>query len=402
MAGTENRIGYLIPEFPSQTHSFFWREIQALENRHGYRTQIFSTRRPSQKVMHEWATEAEATYLFPPSPTSWPRLLWGLLSRGHRVLSRPDARRLLLTPGVWPFLLMAIRLGQLCQDNDISHLHVHSCGNSALIAAFCHLLYDLPYSIVLHGPLRDYGPYQDFKWRRALFAFIITDKLAQEMAERMPDTVQRSRIVPMGVDTDHFSPPEGLSSDGNAPFRWFCCARLNWVKGYDVLLRALAHIRQTHPELDLSLFIAGEDEQGGQGYRLELEKLRAELGLEEQVTLLGATTQKDVLQQLHMADGFVLASRAEPLGVAYMEAMACGLPTVGTAAGGVPELIESGRDGLLVPPEDPEALAGAMISIMSDGELRSALSHHGRSRIVDHFGASRSADALAVALQDFT
>ena len=99
-----------------------------------------------------------------------------------------------------------------------------------------------------------------------------------------------------------------------------------------------------------------------------------------------------------MAGGFVLASRAEPLGVAYMEAMACGLPTVGTAAGGVPELIDSGRDGLLVPPEDPEALAGAMISIMSDGELRSALSHHGRSRIVDHFGASRSADALAVAL----
>lgn len=402
MKETDRIIGYLIPEFPSQTHSFFWREIQALEKRHNHCVKIFSTRHPTQKVMHEWATEAEASYLFPPSPASWPRLLWGLLSRGHRVLSKPDARKLLLTPKIWPFLLMAIRLGQLCRDSGITHLHVHSCGNSALIAAFCHLLYDLPYSIVLHGPLRDYGPYQDFKWRRALFAFIITEKLAHEMAELMPDTVTRSQIVPMGVDTDHFSPSEDTETNNSASFRWFCCARLNWVKGYDILLKAVAHINQIRPELDWKLFIAGEDGAGGQGYRLELENLILELKLSGQVTLLGAVTQKDVLEQLQKADGFVLASRAEPLGVAYMEAMACGLPTIGTAAGGVPELIKNERDGLLVPPEDPEALSAALIRLMTDKNLRQNLSHQGRDRIVNHFGASRSADALAKALRDFS
>ena len=116
------------------------------------------------------------------------------------------------------------------------------------------------------------------------------------------------------------------------------------------------------------------------------------------VELLGSVTQESVRDELQSADGFVLASRHEPLGVAYMEAMACELPVIGTDAGGVGELITQGRDGLLVPPGDVPALADAMDRLMADPVLRRLLGTAARGRIVADFGSRRSADALAAAL----
>lgn len=122
----------------------------------------------------------------------------------------------------------------------------------------------------------------------------------------------------------------------------------------------------------------------------------AELG--EVVQLLGSVTQETVRDELQSADGFVLASRHEPLGVAYMEAMACELPVIGTDAGGVRELITQGKDGLLVPPGNAEVLADAMLRLMEDHGLRHALGAAARQRVVADFSSRRSADALATAL----
>jgi glycosyltransferase involved in cell wall biosynthesis len=395
-------IGYLIPEFPGQTHSFFWREIQALEAYHGYRVRIFSTRPPPQKITHEWVAQAQVEYLFPPPAGTWLRLATGLARQAPRLLMQTDARALLHQPRHWGFVAMAQRLGARCRQTGITHLHVHSCANAALIAAFCERMFNLPYSLVLHGPLRDYGPHQDFKWRQAQFAFVITEKLRREMKKTLPDTAARIRVAPMGVDTDRFVPPTNPRTTAPDPFRWFCCARLNRVKGYETLLVALDRIARARPDLHWHLSIAGEDDSGGHGYRSILEARIAEHELGDRISLLGAVTQSRVLSELQAADGFVLASHAEPLGVAYMEAMACGLPTVGTDAGGVPELIENGRDGMLVPPKDADALATALIRVMTEPELRELLAQAGRARILRDFGARRSADALAAALHEIS
>ena len=105
-----------------------------------------------------------------------------------------------------------------------------------------------------------------------------------------------------------------------------------------------------------------------------------------------------MLRNLQISHGFVLASHHEPLGVAYMEAMACALPTIGTDAGGVRELITDGQDGLLVPPQDAEALATALVRIMTAPEEAATLATAGRDRIIADFGAARSAKALGACL----
>ncbi len=389
------KIGVFIPEFPGQTHSFFWREIEALRKTAGVSSRIISTRPPPEPVHHDWVRNVQADYLFPLPLGAWPASLAGLIGGLPALLRDAPSRALLRRPKSWALALFAIRLGQICKAEGIDHLHVHSCANAALVAALCHQMTGLPYSVVLHGPLKDYGPDQDYKWRGAKFGFVITEVLRASLAETLPDVIQKTQIVPMGVDTDTFAPPKTarIRAEG-APFRWFCCARLNPVKGFETLLTAMAELKAHHPDMPCELRVAGNDELGGQGYRKTLEAKIQQLGLEGQVTLLGAITQDQVLQELHGSDGFVLASHHEPLGVAYMEAMACGLPTIGTDAGGVTELIASGEDGLLVAPKDAAALGQAMAQVMADAPLRESLAQAGRAKIVTQFGARRSVDAL--------
>lgn len=393
------RIGVLIPEFPGQTHSFFWREIEALRIGHGIESQIVSTRLAPRPVLHDWVDKARAIQLFPVPRAELARLMPGLLAALPRLARDADARSILLAPKSWAFVLMALRLAHICRARGLSHLHVHSCANFALIAALAHRIAGIPYSLVLHGPLGDYGPHQPFKWANARFVFVITETLRAEVAKALPGMTDKVRVVPMGVNTDMFTPPSDPRPDRPAPFRWFCCARLNRVKGHDTLIEAAGLLRRDHPDLPFRIAIAGEDEQGGAGYHRDLDAMIAGAGLGDVVTLLGPVTQEAVRDGLQAADGFVLASRHEPLGVAYMEAMATALPVIGTDAGGVRELIADGATGLLVPPGEAGALAAAMARVMRDGDLRAALGSAARDRIVQDFASRRSADALADALR---
>lgn len=392
------KIAVLIPEFPGQTHSFFWREIEALDAFHGIGAQIVSTRLAPKPVWHDWVEQAGAIQLYPVPKAELARLLPDLARTLPRLAGDPDTRRILRQPKAWAFVLMALRLARICRARGLSHLHVHSCANFALIAALCHRISGIPYSLVLHGPLSDYGPDQPFKWKDADFVFVITETLRAAVAQVMPAMMDKVRVVPMGVNTDQFSPPAAPRPDSPDPFTWLCCARLNRVKGHDTLVEAASLLRARHPGRPFRIRIAGEDEQGGSGYHRDLDAMIAAAGLGDTVELLGSVTQDAVRSELQSADGFVLASRHEPLGVAYMEAMACELPVIGTDAGGVRELIAGDRDGLLVPPENPQALADAMERLMDDPTLRRTLGKAARQRIVADFSARRSADALAAAL----
>lgn len=383
---TAPKIGYLVPQFPGQTHIFFWREIAEMEKR-GTNVRIFSTRSPPKGLIaHDWSAVAMARtrYLGAIKPlaalSAVPAVPWAEMAQMPRdiALSLSAARQLVTA----------------CRTENIAHVHVHSCGRAALIAAMARRLGGPTYSLTLHGPLQDYGPGQRFKWRGARFATVITERLLAEVKVQLAgDLPPRLLIQPMGVDTEtlHRDSPYVPLQSGET-MRLFSCGRLNIVKGHQDLMAAVRLLLdQGQP---VTLDIAGEDDDGGIGYRQVLQARIAELKLGAHVRLLGAIDADAVKAHLINAHAFVLASWAEPLGVALMEAMSCEVPTIGTAAGGVAELITDGVNAVLVPPKNPGTLAKAILQLAHDPARAISLGRAGRARIVAAFHAGLGAETL--------
>ncbi len=391
-------FAYLVPQFPGQTHIFFWREIAALEAQ-GVTPVLYSTTvPPAGLISHHWSKDAMArtTYLASRNPALLaailPRLPWGLILREARLMPTVEAKTFL--KDVIISAPAAEKLARDCKEKGITHIHAHSCGRAALIAALAHHAHGLSYSLTLHGPLQDYGVGQRFKWQGAAFVSVITRALLDLLPGQLGDALpERLPLQPMGVDTSAFcrDTPYAPPVPGE-PLRVFSCGRLNVVKGHQDLMQAVRLMMDQGQPVQLE--IAGEDDAGGSGYRAELQQHILDLGLGAHVTLLGAISAEAVREKLMAAHAFVLASWSEPLGVAYMEAMSCEVPTIGTDAGGVPELITSGKDGVLVPPKEPKALAAALTHLAANPDSAVDLAKAGRARVVAEFDSSRGADML--------
>ncbi len=395
-------IGYLIPEFPGQTHIFFWREKAVLEAI-GCHVDLVSTRRPpARSMVHSWAPEARRLSIYLSSPWSY---LFGatvqLLRRGAwrrcaRALGKSEGEKIRLLACV----LMGAKLAYIGKMRGWQHLHVHSCGHSANIALFASLISGLPYSLTLHGPLSDYGENQKQKWSHAAFAFVITNDLREQVHRSLEGHLPpRIEIAPMGVDVAKFK--------RKAPYRpWkpgdicriFSCGRLNPVKGHADLIEATRLVKRKG--IPIRLDIAGEDDHGGAGYRQELEKIIAELEMSDSVRLLGAVSEATVIAWLEKAHVFSLASLHEPLGVAIMEAMALELPVVVASSPGVREMIDPNKDGLLVKPKSPAELAVSVQQILRDESLATRLGKAAREKIISTFQSTRSAELLVSAILD--
>lgn len=150
-------------------------------------------------------------------------------------------------------------------------------------------------------------------------------------------------------------------------------ASLDHWKGLDVLLRAVALLHEDFPALRLEL--AGEGPERG-----ALEALARSLGIADSVVFAGFLDRMSLTRSLERCTAFVLPSRSEPFGIAVVEALAAGAPVVASRVGGIPEIITDGHNGLLVPPENPAALADALRTILSAPDLRSRLSEAGPVR----------------------
>ncbi|HWI61032.1 MAG TPA: glycosyltransferase family 4 protein [Symbiobacteriaceae bacterium] len=193
----------------------------------------------------------------------------------------------------------------------------------------------------------------------------------------------RVRVIPGGVDLSAFGAPAPL-----VPGVLSALGRLQTEKGFDVLLRAMAELKG---EARLLL--------GGEGLlEAELPRLAAELGVADIVEFRGFVT--DVPRFMAASGLFVLSSRSEGLGLVLVEAMAAGRPVVATRVGGVPEVVVDGETGLLVPPEDPGALAAAARRLLSDPALAARMGEAGRRRAQVVFSAGRMAELTAALYEE--
>lgn len=190
-------------------------------------------------------------------------------------------------------------------------------------------------------------------------------------------------VIPSGIDLTRFEEPFdraairarlGLKETDVLALQ---VAALAPHKSQTTLLNAVALIRSRHP--NLRVWVAGEGP-----LRASLEREHASLDLGESVRFLGF--RDDVVDLLRAADLFVISSYLEGLGTSILDAMAAGLPVVGTRVGGIPEAVKDGVSGILVPPSDPRALGEALSTLAGDRSMRARYGDAGR-KLVGGFSA---------------
>jgi glycosyltransferase involved in cell wall biosynthesis len=209
----------------------------------------------------------------------------------------------------------------------------------------------------------------ELKRRGALFIGVSSFILAQ--LERLGFPAERTRLHYIGVDSAAFESGAVAAESPGAPIVLHV-ARLVEKKGTAYLLEAFARIAAKHPDAELVVIGAGP-------LKNALARRTAELRVDARVRWLGATTHAEVAQWLRRAAVFCLPSctarngDAEGLGLALLEAAASGVPVVATRHGGIPEAVQDGATGYLVPERDAGALADALDTLLSSAELRRRL-----------------------------
>lgn len=392
-------IAYLAPEFPGQTHIWIWREVVHMRE---WRVDIrlFSTRPPQNQTAarHAFAepARAETTYLWPrPISSIVAAVAWAAfrqprqLLRATAIVLTLDGLSLRARAETVPLIAAACVFAREAAAQGIRHVHLHSAGRSAVIAMMTRRLIGIPYSIALNSHLDWWGGGMASKLGHSEFTAVnaewLLDQVRKDYPHLRPSQVFLARP---GVDTRAWVP---ATKADHSSFELVSVARVQHGKGHDITIRAVALLRNSGRNVRLRIV-------GGGPERTALQKLTEQLGIEGAVEFTGSVSENEVITFLRAADAFVLASHFEGLGVAYMEAMALGLPTIGADAGGVGEIITHERDGLLVPPEDDERVAAAVARLMDDPELRRRLGTNARRTIVERFdsriGAARLYERL--------
>jgi glycosyltransferase involved in cell wall biosynthesis len=399
-------IGYLVSRYPTRSHTFIRREIEALRV-HGLPVQVFSIRRPlpesGQSASYRAAFE-ETWYVLPASVASL------VSAHGSALLARPIPyfRVLLLAlrhrvPGlramIWALFHFAeaILLAQELERRRIRHLHNHFANSGANVGLLASRFLELPWSLTLHGISdTDYpaGPLLGRKIEAARFVVCASYFLrAQAMRAVSPEHWHKVSVVRCALNLADIPQPSRSRSVG--PVRMICVSRLSPEKGHEGLLDAFATVRAQR--VDAVLTIVGDGP--------ELARVRECIRvrhLADHVALLGALGEEEALLQIASSDILVLASFMEGLPIVLMEAMALGLPVIAPRLAGIPELVTDERDGLLFRPSDWDDLAEKMTRLLTDPILRAGLGQAGRAKIEAEFDICRAIKPLVALFSGHT
>ncbi|HET7722830.1 MAG TPA: glycosyltransferase family 4 protein, partial [Acidimicrobiales bacterium] len=229
--------------------------------------------------------------------------------------------------------------------------------------------------------------------RRIPRVITVSESSAGDISAQMGVRRDRMSVVPVGVDTGLFRP---LPHVARVPGRLMTTASADVpLKGLVPLLEALAKVRtERHAEL----VVVGQPRDGSL-VPATIERL----GLEGAVTIAGVVDNLRMVELYAEAEVAVVPSLYEGFSLPAVEAMACGLPLVTTTGGALPEVV--GADGdcaLLVPPNDPGALAGAIVRALDDSQLRARMGAAGRARVLDRFTWRATAEATVDVYREVT
>ncbi|WP_406634408.1 glycosyltransferase [Pseudarthrobacter quantipunctorum] len=208
-------------------------------------------------------------------------------------------------------------------------------------------------------------------------------------------------IAPCGVDLDFFS-ADGPVAARTARYRILSVGRLVPRKGVDLVIRALPYLREAGFDGVELLIVGGGGDSGVLDADPEVRRLlglAAELGVADQVRLQGQVSRSEMPGIFRSADAVVCAPWYEPFGIVPLEAMACGVPVVAAAVGGLRDTVVDHGTGLHVPPRDPEAIASALAMLLDNPALRTELGNAGKVRARTRYSWDRVAAETEKAYQ---
>lgn len=282
----------------------------------------------------------------------------------------------------------ALWLAEIAKSWGAEHLHVHWAATSATMALFASHISGLSFSITAHRWDIDENNLLSLKGSRASFVRAISREGSSKLIARGVPS-EKVHVLHMGVDIRPHAGADVSGHQHEPTFRAVVPANLVPVKGHLILLQSLATLAERNVTFKI-------DFAGDGPLRKGLVGQAATLGLMDSVSFLGVVSHAWLLEELGAGrwGALILPSIVTPAGekegipVSLMEAMALGVPVISTRSGGIPELLDEGC-GMLVPPEQPLALAAAIHELATRSELRERLAAAGRERVDRYFNAAK-------------
>ena len=383
------RVTYVLGTYPVPTTTFIDREIRQLR---ALGVEVFpvSIRRPTRSLSDaQRELQGGVRYVLPASVpalvrshATWLRRRPGVYLRTLAELARrphPDLASRARTVGHFG---LAVHVARLVREaGPVDHLHAHFVDRAALVALVAGRLLDLPYSATAHANDIYVGPVLlPEKLTGATFVATCTRYNEEHLRALAPEAT--IRCLYHGLDLDGYEPSD-TPRDRARPLL-LSVAQLKEKKGLTYLIDACRTLADRGIDVDVE--IVGEGP-----LRTQLEDQVSALGLTDRVRLLGALPHDRVVERYAEATLFVLpcvtASDGDRDGIpnVILEAMAMGLPVVSTRHSGIPEAVEAGETGVLVPPGDADALAEALAGLLADPERGAWMGAAGRRRVEKSF-----------------
>jgi len=389
-------LGMILKGYPRISETFISNEILLLEKL-GIPIHLFSMRQPRENFTHASVTriQADVDYLPETLLRPLPRLIYhnfllALQKPGVYVRALKIALKRFLRTRKSATIKHLFQAGYLVHHllpgRAITHLHAHFAHSPTSVAMFTSLLSGLPFSFTAHAKDIYTSDPRQLKEKLGLARFVITctdynRRHLSRLHDGAPGAISR---VYHGIDTGLFSLNQEIRQKPAEPYQILTVARLIAKKGLPTVYRALKELQARGISFEHILIGDGED-------RKKVLALIENLDLKTQTRWLGTQPHEVVLDHYRKAHLFVLgcevAANGDRDGIpnVLLESMAMGVPVVATAVSAIPELVETEKTGLLVPPGQAQELAEAMLRLLTDSNLRTRIISAARKRVLQDF-----------------
>jgi glycosyltransferase involved in cell wall biosynthesis len=295
---------------------------------------------------------------------------------------------------------VVLRMARFIRREEISILHCQLSHDLSMTVPAAHAARSSPAVILskrMGSFLNKKDPFHRYVYARIDRILAISEVIRQNVINTTPIPPERVLTLHDAINLDEFTPTPGVREQIRREFSYHeddivigFVGRFSRGKGHEDLLLAAREIMPLRP--NVRFLIAGEASVGEEMYEKEIYALAASLDLGKAVTFAGY--RRDIPRILAGCDLFVFPSHAEAFGVSLIEAMAANLPAVASSSDGILDIVVDGETGLLVNPQRPPELAGALLRLIDNPALRRQLGEAARKRVSEKFERTAQIDRL--------